>query len=97
MLSCGELVPETRSGTGILHHNLWSKQQLQTRKHERKRKHENTKAGNFAVHKELGPVERFHDIHFVQLKSYLRATHLHLGLLLNFNAPILAIKRIIVD
>jgi GxxExxY protein len=46
---------------------------------------------------ELKAVEKLHDIHFVQLRSYLRATHLHLGLLLNFNAPILTIRRVIVD
>jgi GxxExxY protein len=46
---------------------------------------------------ELKSVERFHDIQFVQLRSYLRAAHLHLGLLLNFNSPTLRIKRVIVD
>ena len=46
---------------------------------------------------ELKTVERFHDIHFVQLRSYLRAAHLHLGLLLNFNTPTLAIRRVILD
>jgi GxxExxY protein len=45
---------------------------------------------------ELKSVDRFHDIHFAQLKSYLRAAHLHLGLLLNFNSPTLAIKRVLV-
>lgn len=46
---------------------------------------------------ELKAVERLHDIHFVQLRSYLRAAHLHVGLLLNFNAPTLTIRRMIVD
>jgi GxxExxY protein len=46
---------------------------------------------------ELKAVERLHDVHFVQLRSYLRATHLHLGLLLNFNAPTLVIRRVIAD
>ena len=46
---------------------------------------------------ELKSVDQLHDIHFVQLRSYLRATHLHLGLLINFNAPTLTIKRVIVD
>jgi GxxExxY protein len=44
---------------------------------------------------ELKAVKAFEDIHFAQLKSYLRATGLHVGLLLNFNAPTLAIKRVV--
>jgi GxxExxY protein len=46
---------------------------------------------------ELKAVEKLHDLHLVQLRSYLRATHLQVGLLLNFNAPTLTIKRVIVD
>jgi GxxExxY protein len=46
---------------------------------------------------ELKSVDQLHDIHFVQLRSYLRAAHLHLGLLLNFNSPTLTIRRVIVD
>jgi GxxExxY protein len=46
---------------------------------------------------ELKSVDRLHEIHFVQLRSYVRAAHLHLGLLLNFNAPTLTIKRVIVN
>jgi GxxExxY protein len=46
---------------------------------------------------ELKSVDQLHDIHFVQLKSYLRAAHLRLGLLLNFNSPTLTIRRVIVD
>jgi GxxExxY protein len=46
---------------------------------------------------ELKSVDHLHDIHFVQLRSYLRAAHLHLGLLLNFNSPTLMIRRVIVD
>jgi GxxExxY protein len=46
---------------------------------------------------ELKSVDRLHEIHFVQLRSYLRAAHLHLGLLLNFNSPTLTIKRVIVN
>jgi GxxExxY protein len=34
---------------------------------------------------ELKSVDQLHDIHFVQLRSYLRAAHLHRGRLLNFN------------
>jgi GxxExxY protein len=44
---------------------------------------------------ELKAVKAFEEIHFAQLKSYLRATGLHVGLLLNFNAPILVIKRVV--
>ncbi|MBA3761147.1 MAG: GxxExxY protein [Gemmatimonadales bacterium] len=44
---------------------------------------------------ELKAVERLHDIHFAQLKSYLNATSLHVGLLLNFHAPVLAIRRVL--
>jgi GxxExxY protein len=46
---------------------------------------------------ELKSVDRLHEIHFVQLRSYLRAAGLHLGLLLNFNSPTLTIKRVIVN
>ena len=44
---------------------------------------------------ELKAIKAFEDIHYSQLKSYLKATGLHIGLLLNFNAPTLAIKRIV--
>ncbi len=44
---------------------------------------------------ELKAVKAFEDIHFAQLKSYLKATGHHVGLLLNFNAPTLAIKRVV--
>jgi GxxExxY protein len=44
---------------------------------------------------ELKAVKTFDDIHYAQLKSYLKATNLHVGLLLNFNAPKLVIKRVI--
>ena len=40
----------------------------------------------------LGALE---DIPFAQRKSYLTATGLHNGLLLNFNAPTLVIKRVV--
>jgi GxxExxY protein len=43
----------------------------------------------------LKAVESLRDIHFVQLKSYLRATGLQVGLLFNFNASTLVIKRIV--
>jgi GxxExxY protein len=44
---------------------------------------------------ELKAVESLRDVHYVQLKSYLRATRLQVGLLFNFNAPTLTIKRIV--
>ena len=44
---------------------------------------------------ELKAIKTFEDIHFAQLRSYLKATGLHVGLLLNFNAPTLAIKRVV--
>jgi len=44
---------------------------------------------------ELKAVDSLRDIHFVQLKSYLRATRLQVGLLFNFNASTLTIRRIV--
>jgi GxxExxY protein len=44
---------------------------------------------------ELKAVKAFEDIHYAQVKSYLKATSLHVGLLLNFNAVTLAIKRVV--
>ncbi len=44
---------------------------------------------------ELKAVESLRDVHFVQLKSYLRGTRLQLGLLFNFNASTLTIKRVV--
>jgi GxxExxY protein len=44
---------------------------------------------------ELKAVKAFEDIHFAQVRSYLKATGLRLGLLLNFNAPTLVIKRVV--
>ncbi len=43
---------------------------------------------------ELKAVKEFADIHFAQLRSYLQATGLEVGLLLNFAKPILEIKRV---
>ena len=44
---------------------------------------------------ELKAVKEFVDIHFAQLRSYLKATGLKVGLLLNFAKPTLEIKRIV--
>jgi len=53
------------------------------------RKHEN----NIIV--ELKAVKEIADIHFAQLRSYLKATGIKIGLLLNFAKPTLEIKRIV--
>jgi GxxExxY protein len=44
---------------------------------------------------ELKAVKELAEVHYCQLKSYLKATGLHVGLLLNFNAPTLVIKRVV--
>jgi len=44
---------------------------------------------------ELKAVKGFADIHFAQLRSYLKATGLKVGLLLNFGKPTLEIKRVV--
>jgi GxxExxY protein len=44
---------------------------------------------------ELKAIKALEDIHFAQVKSYLKATKLHVGLLLNFNSPTLIVKRIV--
>ena len=44
---------------------------------------------------ELKAVKALEDIHFAQVRSYLRATGLKHGLLLNFATPTLTIKRVI--
>lgn len=46
---------------------------------------------------ELKAVRELRDVHFAQLKSYLRATRLRVGLLLNFNARTLHIRRMVLD
>lgn len=44
---------------------------------------------------ELKAVKELADIHFAQLRSYLKATGLKVGLLLNFAKPTLEAKRIV--
>jgi GxxExxY protein len=44
---------------------------------------------------ELKAVRELTDVHFAQLRSYLRATHLKVGLLLNFAKPTLEIRRVV--
>jgi GxxExxY protein len=46
---------------------------------------------------ELKALEALREIHFAQLKSYLRVTGLRIGLLLNFNAPTLTVRRILLN
>jgi len=44
---------------------------------------------------ELKAIRALDDAHFAQVRSYLKATRLRVGLLMNFNAPTLVIKRIV--
>jgi GxxExxY protein len=44
---------------------------------------------------EIKAVKELIDIHFAQLRSYLKATGLKTGLLLNFAKPKLEIKRVV--
>ena len=44
---------------------------------------------------ELKAVKELVDIHFAQLRSYLKATNLKIGLLLNFAKLTLEIKRVV--
>jgi GxxExxY protein len=44
---------------------------------------------------ELKAVKEFADIHFAQLRSYLKATGLKTGLLFNFSRPTLEIRRVV--
>ena len=49
-----------------------------------------------AVIVEVKSVERFHPLHISQMLTYLRVTHLTVGLLLNFNSVVLreGIRRV---
>jgi len=44
---------------------------------------------------ELKAIKEFTDIHFAQLRSYLKATGLKVGLLMNFAKPTLEVKRVV--
>lgn len=44
---------------------------------------------------ELKAVEALARVHYAQVRSYLRATDLRVGLLLNFDAPTLDVRRIL--
>jgi GxxExxY protein len=46
---------------------------------------------------ELKAVRALKDVHFAQVKSYLRATGRRVGLLINFNATRLVVKRVVLD
>jgi GxxExxY protein len=52
-------------------------------------------AGQIVV--ELKAAKALEDLHFAQVRSYLKATGLHVGLLMNFNAPTLIVKRVVRD
>ena len=52
-------------------------------------------AGEIIV--ELKAVKALEDIHYAQVKSYLKATGLHVGLLVNFNAATVVVKRIVLS
>ena len=44
---------------------------------------------------ELKAIRELTDVHFAQIRSYLKATALKVGLLLNFAKPTLEIKRVV--
>jgi len=44
---------------------------------------------------ELKAVKELADIHFAQLRSYLKATSIKVGLLLNFSKPTLEVRRVV--
>jgi GxxExxY protein len=44
---------------------------------------------------ELKAVKKLADIHFAQLRSYLKATGMKVGLLLNFSKPTLEVRRVV--
>ena len=44
---------------------------------------------------ELEAVKELADIHFAQLRSYLKATGIKVGLLLNFSKPTLEVRRVV--
>ena len=46
---------------------------------------------------ELKAIKALEDIHFATPKSYLKATGLHVGLLINFNSPTLIVKRVVLS
>jgi GxxExxY protein len=50
-----------------------------------------------AIVVELKAVKALEDVHFAQVKSYLKATRLQVGLLFNFNATRLLVKRVVLD
>jgi GxxExxY protein len=46
---------------------------------------------------ELTAVKTLEEIHFAQTRSYLKATGRHVELLMNFNAPTLVVRRVVLD
>jgi hypothetical protein len=59
------------------------------------RKREKTKTRKREDSHELKAVKAFEYIFFVKLKSYLKATGRHVGLLMNFNSAPLTAKRVV--
>ncbi len=46
---------------------------------------------------ELKAIKALEGVHFATVRSYLSASGLRVGLLLNFNASMLVVKRIVVE
>jgi len=44
---------------------------------------------------ELKAIRALEDVHFAQVRSYLKATGLHVGLLMNLDSPTLVVKRVV--
>ena len=46
---------------------------------------------------EMKAIKALENVHYAQVRSYLKATGLHVGLLMNFNAPTLIVKRVVLE
>ncbi len=46
---------------------------------------------------ELKAIKCFEDVHFAQLRSYLKATGVKVGLLMNFNNTRLSVRRVMLN
>ncbi|HEV8124689.1 MAG TPA: GxxExxY protein [Gemmatimonadales bacterium] len=44
---------------------------------------------------ELKSVKALSDLHFAQIRAYLKASKLPVGLLINFNEPVLKVRRVV--
>jgi hypothetical protein len=81
--------PESNHGLGIPSHRRCK------RRESRNPEKTKTRKGKREI-VELKAVKAFEDIFFVKLKSYLKATGLRVGLLMNFNSAPLNVKRVVV-